>query len=311
MIYVLYGENENDIELFINKLTKENNITDKVTYIYKECDIEDVIEEASYLDLFGNKKLVILNNAEFLTGKSTLESEVLTKYIENPNENSILVFKVNAEKLDDRKKLVKLLKEKGIIKEFKLVDEKNMPIYISEYFKNKGYSIDSNAIKEITSRLKDNSYVLVNELDKLSLYRLDTKRITLEDVKKVIIKYEENKAFKLVDAVIKNDKQNMFRIYKEMMEEKEEPAVIITLIANQLRLIYQASVLFRNGHDKYTISNRLKEHPYRVSLALESSSNIEEDKLLSLLNSLALIDYKTKKGELDRENALETFFLEI
>ena len=61
MIYLLYGEFESDIEKFIDKLIKDNSIDTKVVYNYKDTSIEDVVEECSYTDLFGNKKMVILN----------------------------------------------------------------------------------------------------------------------------------------------------------------------------------------------------------------------------------------------------------
>ena len=112
MNYILYGENENELEKFIEKTMTESNIENKVIYNYKECQIEDVIEECSYLDLFGSKKMVILNECEFLTAKSTLESKLLESYIENPNLSTTLIFKIITDKLDERKKLVKYLKTK-------------------------------------------------------------------------------------------------------------------------------------------------------------------------------------------------------
>ena len=118
MIYTLYGEDTFGINKFINDLMKKEQIEDKITYDYEECNIKDVLEECSYNDLFGNKKLVVLNNANFLTGKTTLNDDSLESYVNNPNELTILILKVNEDKLDERKKLVKLLKEKSTVKLF-------------------------------------------------------------------------------------------------------------------------------------------------------------------------------------------------
>jgi len=210
MNYILYGENETELEKFIDKIIKEENIENKVTYNYKECEIEDVLEECSYLDLFGSKKIVILNDCEFLTTKSTLENKALENYIENPNENTTLIFKIIAEKLDERKKLVKLLKSKVTIKEFKPLDESNTTTYIKKYFENLEFEIDMNSVKEIEERLKSNTKVIDRELEKLYLYRINEKNISLDDVKNVITKYSENNIFELVEAVVKNDKQKIW-----------------------------------------------------------------------------------------------------
>ena len=312
MIYVLYGENNYEIDKFIDKLIIENNIDNKIVYNFMEDDIESVIEEALYNDLFGSKKIVIYNNALFLTGKNSLESEILNKYIDNPNENTILIFKVNESKLDERKKLVKTLKEKTKVIEFKLLEEKDMPSYIKNYFENLNFRIDYNSINEIVSRINTNSEVLPKELEKLYLYKINEKVISIEDVKKVVTKYEDDtKIYKLVNEVIRNDKANMFIIYKELIENKEEPIALIALIANQLRLILECSILKNDGFTNKEIATKLKEHPYRVDLAIKETYNINNKKLRELLLSLANLDLKIKTGEIIKEDALETFFLEV
>lgn len=312
MIYCLYGENNYEINNFINKLIKDNGIDNKIVYDFNETNIEEVIEEASYNDLFGSNKIVILENADFLTGKSTLDNKAFDNYLTNPNENTILVLKSLTEKLDDRKKIVKTLKEKAVIKEFKALDEKNSFNFIKEYFESIGYKIDYNAISEIVYRINSNTQMLPNELEKLKLYKLETKQITLEDAKKVITKYEsDDQIFKLVDSVINKDTANIFTIYKSLIELKNEPTSIIALLANQLRLILQVSILVEDGFTSKDIALKLKEHPYRVSLAMQNSYKISRKDIIKLLKSLSILDYKIKAGEIDKIRGLETFFLEV
>ena len=189
MIYLLYGENETEIDKYINKLVKELNIETKITYNYKETNIDDVLEEAGYTDLFGNKKIVILNDADFLTGSSNLENDKLNNYINNPVETTILILKIVTPKLDERKKIVKLLKEKSKVIEFKLIDSKDLKSYISNYFKEQKYEIDYNAIEEIKKRLEANPKIIDKELEKLILYKINEKKLTLEDVNNTITTY--------------------------------------------------------------------------------------------------------------------------
>ncbi len=311
MIYLLYGEFESDIEKYIDKLVKDNNIDTKVVYNYKDTSIEDVVEECSYTDLFGNKKMVILNDCTFLTGKDTLESDLMGKYLDNPNKDVILVFKIVTDKLDERKKLVKTIKSVAIVKEFKLLDEKNLDSYIKNYFESLEFKIDSLSINEIVSRLSSNTKVIDSELNKLYLYKLNDKTIELEDVKKVITRYEDNTIFKLVDAVVKRDKEKIFYLYKELLNNKEEPIMILTMLANQFRLMYQAKVLYNDGLSFKDIASKLKEHPYRVQLAIQNSNNLSKKELKNIIQKLAETDYQIKTGIMDKEKALEIFFLEL
>ena len=136
MFYILYGENAVMLDNFIEELMKSKDISDKIVYDYSESNIKDVIEECSYNDLFGSKKIVVLDNSIFLTSKGSLEDKTFDSYISSPNENTVLVFKVICEKLDERKKLVKDLKSKSIVKEFKDLDKTNINGYINSYFTN-------------------------------------------------------------------------------------------------------------------------------------------------------------------------------
>lgn len=311
MIYTLYGEDTFGINKFINDLMKKEQIDDKITYDYEESNIKDVLEECSYNDLFGNKKLVVLNNANFLTGKTTLNDDSLELYINNPNELTILILKVNEDKLDERKKLVKLLKEKSTVKLFLSLDVKDINEYIKNYFTSEDYKIDNATIALIASRINGNTKVLNSELNKLILYKINDKTITKEDVLKVITKYEEDNIFKLVDAVIKKDKPSIFTLYKGLIDNKEEPAVIMSLLSNNLRIILQSGILYKDGYSKDKIASYLKEHPYRISLALENSRLIEKKELINDLNKLAILDYQIKSGEVDRFKGLEAFFIEL
>lgn len=311
MFYILYGENGVMLDNYIEELMKSKDISDKIVYDYSEFNIKDVIEECSYNDLFGSKKMVVLDNSVFLTSKGSLEDKAFDSYISSPNENTVLVFKVICEKLDERKKLVKDLKSKSIVKEFKDLDKTNINGYINSYFTNLGYKIDYNAVSEIISRIGETRRVLYSELEKLELYKVKDKHITIEDVKKVVTKYEEDNIFKLVDAVIQKNKKLIFNTYKKLVSDKEEPAVIISLLANNIMLILECSILLNEGMSSKDIASKLKEHPYRVSLAINNSYKVKKEELIDNLNKLAELDYQIKTGEVDKFKGLEAYFINL
>ena len=311
MFYILYGENAVMLDDFIEELMKSKDISDKIVYDYNESNIKDVIEECSYNDLFGSKKMVVLDNSVFLTSKSSLEDKAFDSYLSSPNENTVLVFKVICEKLDERKKLVKDLKSKSIVKEFKDLDKTNINGYINSYFTNLGYKIEYNAVSEIISRIGEVRRALYSELEKLELYKIKDKHITIEDVKKVVTKYEEDNIFKLVDAVIQRDKKLIFNTYKKLVDDKEEPAVIISLLANNIMLILECSILTKEGMSSKDIASKLKEHPYRVGLAINNSYKVKKEELIDNLNKLAELDYQIKTGEVDRFKGLEAYFINL
>lgn len=312
MIYVLYGKNDILIDKYIENIIKENNITDKIVYDYDSTPIVDIITECSYNGLFNDKKMVVVNNSIFLTGKGSLESEIFTNYIHNPNNNTYLVLKVNSDKLDERKKIVKELKEVSTVKSFSLIDEKDIISYTKNFFESNNKKIDYDALREISLRINSNTMVLDSELNKLLIYKINSDNINLDDVKKVITKYEEEgNIFKLVNAVINKDKASIFNLYKELIENKEEPQVIISLLESNIRLILCTKILLEEGYTKEKIASYLKEHPYRVGISINYSRNISLNELVKMLKNLSILDYEIKTGEIDRFKGLETYFINL
>lgn len=311
MLYVLYGLNTIELDNYITKLMNEFGIEEKIIYEYDSNNIADVIEECSYNDLFGSKKLVILDNSNFLSSKGTLDSEIFNNYINNMNPNTILVLKVREEKLDERKKLVKDLKNIANFKEFKNVDIKDMDSFIKEYFSKEGYSIDIDAIREIKNRINSFTQVLTSELDKLIIYKIEDKIVNLNDVKKVITKYDDGIIFKFISSILKKDKVKIFELYNNIINSGEDPSVIISLLESNLRLLLQIDILVKMGYSNDKIASIVKEKPQKIYAVTHSGYNLKQKEIIDLLSKLFILDYDIKTGEVDRFKALECFFINL
>ena len=98
-------------------------------------------------------------------------------------------------------------------------------------------------------------------------------------------------------------------MYQELLKRGEEPIKIIVLLANQFRTIFQVKRMLLMTNDNYEIAEKLKIHPYRVKLAKQIS--ISEDMLLKYLEDLADLDADIKMNKVNKEAALEMFFLNM
>ncbi len=311
MINVLYGIQNDLIENYIDNFIKKNKINNIIKYDYNDIDIETVIEEVSYLDLFGDKKLIILYNSKFLTSEETLDNKYFEDYLNSQNQSNYLFLITNNENLDERKKIVKLLRKKYEVKEFNKFSEYDAYKYVSELFKQDDYKIEEKAIKEIVSRLSSNIGMIKNEVDKLKLYKINDKSITLDDVLKVTSTLPEDNVFKLVDALISNNKEEIFKLYDDFKLIGIDEIALIALIASQFRFMYQVKVLLNDGKNKNEIISLLKSHPYKTEITIKKVSSFNEERLLEILYNLSLIDVSIKTGELDKGYALENFFLNL
>ena len=159
--------------------------------------------------------------------------------------------------------------------------------------------------------VKENTSLLYTDIEKLKIYKIKEKEILIDDIKKVIKKEKTTDVFKLVEAVLNNNKENMLLIYKDLIKSGEDEIKLIILLAGELRLLYQVKILSKEILNEKEIASKLSVHPFRVKLALNRCRNFSESKILDLILELQLLDENIKTGKIIKENALFNFFLGI
>lgn len=304
MLYLLYGTKNYLIKEEIKKISKDFDELNISKFDSTSSEIQTVIDDCMTMSLFEDNKLVICENADFFTAATSKDSEIIEQYINNPNQNTTLIFTVNNEKIDERKKITKIIKKNGTVKEF---NENINPIQIIKE-NLKDYEINNNLINLFIDRVGQNPLIIKQELEKLKIYKED-KIITKEDILNVTTKTIDVDIFKLLDYIVQNNKNKALEIYHEMIKLNEEPIKIIIMLSNQFRIMYQSKELQKKGLSEKDIATTLKIHPYRVKLALQNSHKYSSDTLLQYISDLADIDINIKTGKTDKNLALELFIL--
>lgn len=308
MIYVFLSNEVNLLKRRIDSLIKESNINNIINYDYDEYNIIDILNEVNYIDLFNDKKLVIVSNFSFKKIKDKDEKELL-KYIDNMNEN-IIVFKCIDSSLDERKTLTKKLKEKCKIEEIKKMDYKQLHEYISNMFVQNNKKITYNQVKEILNRCEYNDDFAINESEKLLLYKLNEDTITDEDIENVISKSYDKEMFTLSDAVINKNIKQIYESYNILIKSNIDPVIIIDSLAKQFRTLYQVKVLSKTMNEK-DIAVKLGINTYVVKKAYENMNNYNENEIINKLYELSNLDIDIKINGYDKYKVLEMFFLKL
>ena len=312
MLYLLYGTENYLIKKEIDKILNANSI-EKINVSEYNLEIDnfkDIIEDANTISLFADKKAIIVNNSYIFTGKSIKsdnDPELFLDYFKSINPDSIIIFTVDSEKLDERKKLVKEIKKIGTVKDF---NKKND---LTDILKNmfEDYNISIQDIRFMIDRCGNNLDILSQEVNKIKIYKDEDKNITKEDIINLTSKNIDIDIFGFVDTIINKNKNKALEIYKEMLINGEEPIKILVILANQFRIIYQAKELYRQGYNGNDIATMIGIHPYRIKLALEKARDYNSDTLLDYLEKLADLDYDIKVGNIESSLGLEMFILSI
>ena len=85
MVYLLYGTKDFQIEEEIKKLSKNIDEMNISKYDLNNDMLSLAIEDAETISLFGDKKLVVVENANMFTGSTSKDSELIEKYLNNIN----------------------------------------------------------------------------------------------------------------------------------------------------------------------------------------------------------------------------------
>ena len=305
MIYLLYGEKTFNIKKEIEKIKKDYDSLNISTYDLTNTDLKEVLEDANTISLFEDNKLIICENAVMFTRGNSKDSDILEKYLKNPNPNTKIIFTVNNETIDGVKKITKLIKKEGTVLEF----NNNINPYNLVKNELKNYKISNNTINLLIDRVGNNPLTLENEINKIKIYKDSNLNINDEDIINLTTKKINTDIFKLIDYIVNKNKDKALEIYHQILKINEEPIKIIILLANQFRIMYQTKELLKKGIMKKDIASILKIHPYRVDIAIKNGRQYNSKTLLKYLNELADIDINIKTGKTNKDLALEMFIL--
>ena len=307
MIYLLYGV-KTLIDSYIDKIKKKEKIEDiNISKYSVDDNIENIIEDASTISLFDSKKLIIVENELLFNGKKTIDTINLENYISNYNPNTILIFISYSDTIDSRKKLFKLINDKGKVEKLNQIN--NINDYIKTLFKD--YKISNNSIKLLVKRTGNDIDRIYQEANKIMIYKINDKIITDKDIIDCTTQKIDLNIFTFIDNIINKNKKESIKTYKEMIKIGEEPIKIIVMLANQFRLMYQVKVLRKKGYNEDDMANILQVKKYPVHLAIQKSLKYSDEILLKYLEDLADLDIKIKSGEIDKNLALELFLIRI
>lgn len=322
-IYILYGTEQYMMGEWVDQLIKtfvEPGTEDFAfsRYDLTETPLSQVIEDAETFPFLVPRKLIVASHATFLTGsrspsKSSVEHAVdlLEAYVSHPAEHTVLVLSVSAEKLDERKKIVKLLKTSSLVLPFEPLGPKELLQWVGKKASQFGVLLDADAAEALVERVGTSCRMLASELEKLSLYAGQGGVIHRNMVEELAIRTSEQNVFQLVEEIVRLRPEQAMTILHDLLKEKEEPIKLLALIARQFRIILGTQELSRQGYSHSQIASQLGAHPFAIKKASEQARRFKPETLGRILTELADLDFNMKTGAVDKTVGLEMFILRL
>lgn len=318
-VYFLYGSESFFLQKIKNEIVARvlaNDEDNLSLYDLEEIPIQEVITDAETYPFFGERKLVIASNPGFLKAKPDKLSfehdlDKLERYLEDPVDYSVLVLLANYEKIDERKKISKLLKKHATVAVCNEIKDQELNQWIDTLANELQITINKDAYEIFETELSTNLNLLESELRKLALYVGENGVITKEIAENLIAHTSTSSSLRLVDAVIDRNLHKAISIYKDLEKMKEEPIALIGLLAFQFRTILRVKLLKQKGYSQFQMQKSIGSHPYVIKIALSREKKFTVQKLEGIISKLTDADAMMKQGRMEKELAFELLLYEL
>lgn len=311
---VLVGEDDFLNEYLVDNLTKEaeQRNLEKVIIDCESDGLDELIASLTEANLFANERLVIVKNPFFLTAKTPkkFEREVkqLSEIFSHVAElEDTIVMIASYEKLDRRKKLVKMVEANFNVVETKIKPYELLTI-VKAFIANDGMQISERALQTLIDHSDQVMDVVLNNYLKLKNIATDNK-ITEDLIMRNIDMSLSQNVFAILEEALRKDYRQANERLDDQLREGTNPVQLIAIFQNQLELLVTAKVLAQRGRDETQIVKELSVHPYRIKLALRNRSSILH--LKRLLLQLIELEYKYKSGVYHSEKFLKMFLVTV
>jgi DNA polymerase-3 subunit delta len=262
------------------------------------------------------RKLVVASNATFFTGakdSSKVEHNLdkLLEYLASPVDYAVIIFTVDADKLDERKKVVKVLKERDAVLPFLSLKPDELREWVQQKAEHAGFVFQNEALDQIILYTSGHLQALSAEIEKISLYVGQGGTATADVIDLLVARSTEQNVFILIEEIVQLRLDRAFVILEELLKQKEEPIKIVVLIARQFRIMLQVKELGKQGYSHSQMASQIGLHPFAVKVAEGQAKKYDTAKLGQILSQLADLDYQIKSGRINKVLGLELFLLKL
>ncbi|MGG1552654.1 DNA polymerase III subunit delta [Paenibacillus ferrarius] len=318
-VYLCFGPEKYKMREFIDVLTDSLMAPEDREFAVSKFDLSEmplaaVLDDAETLPFMVPRKLVIAKNALFFTGakeSTKLEHDLdrLTGYLKAPAEHTVIVFTVDADKLDERKKIVKALKEMEATVPFLSLSPEETAGWVARQAAQLGFSFSGNAADNLILYTGGNLQALSAELEKISLFVGHGGEATPDTIDQLVARSTEQNVFMLIEDIVNVRLDRAFVILEELLKQREEPIKIASLIARQFRIMLQVKELAKQGYSQQQMASQIGLHPFAVKVAEGQARKYDMQRLSRIMGQLADLDLQMKSGKIDKVLGLELFLL--
>lgn len=248
---------------------------------------------------------MIVKDAQDLSDK---DWDALAPLVEDPVPTTALVCV--ATKVDKRKKFIKAFMQKGVVVEFKRPFDNQIPDWIRSISKKYGLILSADAVSTMHQLVGSNLQDIDGEMLKLSQYMGETKKVSTEDVLKVVSRLRIDSVFDLTEAIGRNDRARALTCLANLLDHGQNEVGVLALISRHVRILKLVADGLHEGLSGAKLASRAGVSPYFLKSYVDQARAWSDRKIEHTFQALVDTDRALKSSPVASHIWLENFVVQ-
>ena len=305
---LLHGKNEGYKNEEIEKITKRLKRT-IVNYDEKQIieNIDEFFENNLNKSFFDDEKIILINRC----------TDKIIKVIEELIDKKVndKIFILNTESLEKKSKLRNFFeKSKSQLVSIAFYPDNFDTLFkiAQQTTKVKKILLSNECLNILVNKCANDRKNLLNEIEKIELYSRDKKKISNEEVFRLINLSENHSINELINYCLVKNQKKLFNILNENIFSNEDCIIIIrTLLKKSKNLLNLVNLYQSNKNIEATINNAKPTIFWKEKNIVKDQINLwSPEKLKNLIVEINDIEYQIKKNSFNSINFTTNFLLE-
>ncbi len=313
-VYLLYGEENYLKKQYRNKLRNALigedagalQTGDSMNYNAfegRDIDPHALIDLAETLPFFADRRVILVESSGFFRSAC----EPLAEYLPQCAPTTHFLFV--EDEVDKRSKMYKAVQKAGCVVEFSKQKEELLTRWILTRLKKEGKKITPSVMTLFLDKTGTDMGNIDRELEKLLSYTMDKDVIEAADVQAIVTEQTTNRIFEMVNAIAEHRQKKALNLYYDLLNVREEPLDILSLIIRQFRILLSIRDMMGKGIDQKTMAAKAGIPEFAVKRNMGQAKGFSMEKIREALSEGAELEEAVKTGRMADRMAVEIFLL--
>ena len=303
-------------QIIADNVPEDSRDLDVITLDGESVNAYDIMGEARAYSMFSDRRVVIVNNYLPLFRKvADAGAEELKEFVKSPLDSSILVFVLDASRSGDISAFGKQMIKACSSYEFARLERVDLKAFINKRIHAASKMIARRQLEHLIDVTgyynRDSAYDLA-ELDKdiSKLVKASAEDEISDGLIEDMLTGDSDKfVFNLVDALTSGDRGRALAIAEAIIRDQDGAMAVLALLTKQFEIMYDALELSKEGFSIAQMAKKTGVNEFRFKRAYNAATKYSQAKIKTILKDLYNADRNIKRGDIDKDTALELFAL--